>query len=108
MSWSAKYWPPCRRVEEVEAHEVAKALPYGESFLFIDRADLSGRPDTVVTEKTYLLSEPLIAAHFRAGPKVVPGVVLIEQICQSALLLALGTGRLPPGGGCFSAASRPA
>lgn len=63
-------------------------LPYGDGFRFVDRV-MELADDTVVTSKRYESSDPSIAAHKVGGESVVPGVHLLEQAAQSALLLAM-------------------
>lgn len=64
-------------------------LPYGADFRFVDRVVAFVANETIETEKVYLSDLPIVAAHFMNGPKVVPGVILVEQMCQSALLLGI-------------------
>lgn len=67
-------------------------LPYGDGFLFIDRVVAFRASEWMETEKCYSSAHPIIAAHFANGPKLVPGVILAEQICQTALLLGIRSG----------------
>lgn len=63
-------------------------VPYGDDFLFVDevlRWDAQG----IETMKQYPSSLPALVAHFMNGPKIIPGVFLIEQVCQSSLIWAL-------------------
>ncbi len=63
-------------------------VPYGSAFLFVDdvlRCDDRG----IETKKKYSSSLPALDAHFINGPKIIPGVLLIEQVCQSSLIWAL-------------------
>ena len=68
-------------------NEILSILPYGKDFLFIDEGKLLNGGKKMETFKTYNVSDPIIASHFKNGPSIVPGVLLIEQICQTALLL---------------------
>jgi 3-hydroxymyristoyl/3-hydroxydecanoyl-(acyl carrier protein) dehydratase len=70
-------------------HNDLDELLYGENFCFVDRVVSLVAGQTIDTEKQYHLALPIIAAHFLNGPKIVPGVILVEQICQSALLLGV-------------------
>jgi 3-hydroxymyristoyl/3-hydroxydecanoyl-(acyl carrier protein) dehydratase len=70
-------------------------LPYGEDFLFLDWAEhLQERQ--ITAQFTWLRERPELHAHFAGGPPVVPGVLLAEQVMQSALLLAILEGRHLP------------
>lgn len=70
----------------MERTEIAALLPYGSSFLFVDEV-ISHDQRHILTATHYQPSHPLIDAHFAGGTKLVPGVLLVEQACQSALLL---------------------
>ncbi|MER8512913.1 hypothetical protein NKH47_08165 [Mesorhizobium sp. M1060] len=63
-------------------------LPYGDGFRFVDQV-VGLNDNSVVTRKRYGFSDPSIAAHQIGGKSVVPGVYLLEQAAQSALLLAM-------------------
>ncbi|MGY0833818.1 hypothetical protein [Azospirillum argentinense] len=68
-------------------------LLYGPDFLFVEevlRIEGSGAE----TAMTYSPDHPILAAHFRGGPPVVPGTILAEQVCQSALLVGLLVGAI--------------
>ena len=64
-------------------------LPYGQHFLFVDGYEFEESSSQLRTWKQYLESDPIVEAHFQDGPRVVPGVILVEQLCQSALLLGM-------------------
>ncbi len=80
--------------------DIISRLPYGPQFLLIDAFELSEVSREMRTLKEYSATHPLIASHFKAGPPVVPGVLLVEQVCQSAFLLGITSGiiqsTLPP------------
>ena len=65
----------------------AAELPYGDAFRFVEKIVSLEENRCIETEMFYSRDLPMIDAHFRDGPKIVPGVILIEQISQSALLL---------------------
>jgi hypothetical protein len=74
--------------------EVLRLLPYGEEFLLIDDAEQrDGR--RVITSFAWAHDRAEIAAHFSAGPRIVPGALVAEQGAQSALLLAVLEGYHP-------------
>lgn len=65
---------------------VRDLLPYGEAFLFVDRV-IRNDDDSIITEKTFLPGHEMVDAHLIDGPRYVPGVLLIEMVGQSSLLL---------------------
>jgi acyl carrier protein/3-hydroxymyristoyl/3-hydroxydecanoyl-(acyl carrier protein) dehydratase len=75
-------------------NDLIERLPYGESFLFIDEAQHLGERH-ITSRFAWTGDRPEIAAHFLHGPKLVPGVLLAEQVAQSALLLAILEGYRP-------------
>lgn len=81
--------------------EVATILPYGLDFLFIDVVNEMKRGESITTSMKYDEEHPLQAAHFARGPRVVPGALIAEQVCQSAFLLGILSGELGAGDVCF-------
>lgn len=67
--------------------DVLGLLPYGDAFRFVDSV-LVYETKRIVTAMTWHPANPLISAHFADGPSVIPGVLIVEQVAQSALLLA--------------------
>jgi acyl carrier protein/3-hydroxymyristoyl/3-hydroxydecanoyl-(acyl carrier protein) dehydratase len=80
-------------------------LPYGDQFRFVDLI-VSAELNRIVTSTAWNAENLLVAAHFRDGPHVVPGVLLAEQAAQSALLLANLRGLAAPGEAMFLAQLR--
>jgi 3-hydroxymyristoyl/3-hydroxydecanoyl-(acyl carrier protein) dehydratase/acyl carrier protein len=68
--------------------DILAQLPYGEEFQFIDDVALHEKGH-IITLRKWAAQDPIALAHFRNGPHLVPGVLLAEQVAQSALLLAL-------------------
>jgi 3-hydroxymyristoyl/3-hydroxydecanoyl-(acyl carrier protein) dehydratase len=60
-------------------------VPYGGEFLFVDEV-LDYNECGIETSKFFSASNAALKAHFANGPKIIPGVLLIEQVCQSALI----------------------
>lgn len=77
---------------QMTTDEVARLLPYGPNFLFVDEVVVMPDERRIVTRKTYASDHPVVGAHRPGGLALVPGAVLIEQAAQSALLLGLESG----------------
>ena len=77
--------------------EVARLLPYGREFVFVDRVVAIEPLESIVTATDYHPSRWPLPAHFLNGPKVVPGAILSEQACQSAALLWRLSSQRPSG-----------
>lgn len=63
-------------------------LPHRYPFLLIDRVvELEG--ERALTLKNVTINEPFFAGHFPGMP-IMPGVLIVEALAQSAAILALG------------------
>jgi len=69
--------------------EILALLPYGPDFLFVNRVWDIDPGHATTTSMDYQRSHVVLRSHFRDGPAIVPGALIAEQICQSALLLGL-------------------
>lgn len=78
-----------------DRQEIAKLLPYGAAFLFIESA-LYLDDRQIATTFYWDEKRAEISAHFETRAKIVPGIFLIEQAAQSALLLAILEDRQMP------------
>jgi 3-hydroxymyristoyl/3-hydroxydecanoyl-(acyl carrier protein) dehydratase len=82
---------------------LGRLLPYGPDFLWVDEV-LDVGPQQIRTRTFYSPDKPILQSHFLNGPAIVPGVILIEQVAQSACL----AGRLAAGAGEQQADDTPA
>ncbi|MCO4875574.1 hypothetical protein VOI32_00835 [Paraburkholderia caribensis] len=73
--------------KEMSDTDFAHLLPYGPSFLFVDGIVTFEQGRRIVTWTDWSRRPDILAAHFRDGPAIVPGALLLEQVAQSALLL---------------------
>ncbi len=75
---------------------ILRSLPHRFPFLLIDRV-LELGPGRVLTLKNVTFNEPYFTGHFPQHP-VMPGVLIVEAMAQSAAILALNeiTGEPPP------------
>lgn len=73
----------------VDFDRIRALLPVSYPFLMIDRVLAWEAGTRIVTRKCVTGGESYFQGHFTKGPAVVPGVLLVEAIAQSALLLGL-------------------
>jgi 3-hydroxyacyl-[acyl-carrier-protein] dehydratase len=64
-----------------------KLLPHRYPFLLVDRV-LALDGERILTLKNVTVNEPFFAGHFPAMP-IMPGVLILEALAQSAAILAL-------------------
>lgn len=64
-----------------------KLLPHRYPFLLVDRI-LEQDSEHVVTLKNVTVNEPFFVGHFPGMP-IMPGVLILEALAQSAAILAL-------------------
>ncbi len=70
--------------------QIEKLLPHRYPFLLVDRI-LELEPDRrVVGVKCVTMNEPFFAGHFPGHP-VMPGVLILEALAQTAALMSLTT-----------------
>lgn len=69
----------------LEYEQISRLLPYRPPMLLIDRV-LDWSAHEITLEKNVHAADPLVEAHFVNGPKVMPGVLLIELVGQGAYL----------------------
>ncbi len=67
---------------------ILKILPHRYPFLLVDRI-VELEPDRIVGIKNVTINEPFFTGHFPNYP-VMPGVLLIEAMAQTAGVLILG------------------
>lgn len=74
----------------MDIHEILKYLPHRYPFLLVDRV-LSLEPGKdIAALKNVTINEPFFPGHFPHYP-VMPGVLIIEALAQTAAILTLKT-----------------
>lgn len=68
-------------------HEILKQLPHRYPFLLVDRVLELDKGKTIKALKNVTMNEPFFEGHFPHRP-VMPGVLMLEALAQSAALLA--------------------
>lgn len=83
---------PVLVIEHAQRH-----LAHRAPFLFVDRAEIGADATWIRARHTFHVDEPYFAGHFPDDP-IVPGVVLIELVAQTAnVLLSHRAGRMIKG-----------
>ena len=67
----------------IDKYEINKLIPHREPFLFIDNCVIIKNGIEGIGEKTFHDNEHFFKGHFPGMP-IVPGVVLIEAMAQTA------------------------
>ena len=90
MNDSVNTKPACRTVDLVTIERVMEMIPHRYPFLMIDRV-IDVVPDVgAVGIKNVSINEPHFQGHFPRRP-VMPGVLIIESMAQSAAILVVET-----------------
>ena len=76
----------------MDINEIMKVLPHRYPFLLIDRVVSFDPNETLVATKNVTINEPFFQGHFPGHP-VMPGVLIIEAMAQTAALLAFKIAR---------------
>ena len=71
---------------KIYKEEIEKLIPHREPFLFIDELTNIKKLKTATGIKTFSYNETFFMGHFPGHP-VVPGVILIEMMAQTAAAL---------------------
>jgi 3-hydroxyacyl-[acyl-carrier-protein] dehydratase len=88
------------KIEEIDyplgRREIEQIVPYSADWLLVDRV-LSCEPNLGIrVEKTISVFDPYVTGHFRNGPAIFPGVLLVEFVSQAAYLLGRISARESP------------
>ena len=71
---------------EIDANEIKELIPHREPFLFLDQLIKIEKLKKATGIKTFEINEEFFKGHFPGQP-VVPGVILIEMMAQTAAAL---------------------
>jgi 3-hydroxyacyl-[acyl-carrier-protein] dehydratase len=72
----------------LNVQQIEKLLPHRYPFLLVDRVIELEQGKRIVALKCVTMNEPFFTGHFPGTP-VMPGVLIIEALAQTAALLAL-------------------
>lgn len=73
-------------LKQVDVQEIKRLIPHRYPFLYIDRVMNMEKAKSAVGIKNVTVNEPFFEGHFPARP-VMPGVLVIEAMAQSASVL---------------------
>ena len=71
----------------LDIHRILKLLPHRYPFLLVDRVIEFERDKRIKALKNVTINEPFFNGHFPHRP-VMPGVLMIEALAQTAALLS--------------------
>lgn len=84
-------------VNSMDIHQILQYLPHRYPFLLVDRV-LDIQPnEQIVALKNVSINEPFFPGHFPYHP-VMPGVLIIEALAQSAAILSFKSQDTKPDG----------
>ena len=70
----------------IDIHQILKLLPHRYPFLLVDRVLEITPRESITALKNVTMNEPFFQGHFPDFP-VMPGVLIIEALAQTAALL---------------------
>lgn len=79
----------------MDIHEVLRRLPHRYPFLLVDRVLECHSGKTIRALKNVSINEPYFPGHFPHRP-VLPGVIILEALAQTAGILAFVTAGVYP------------
>jgi 3-hydroxyacyl-[acyl-carrier-protein] dehydratase len=79
----------------MDIHAILKKLPHRYPFLLVDRVLSVEVGKSIVALKNVTINEPFFTGHFPHRP-VMPGVLMLEALAQTAALLTFETLNVTP------------
>jgi 3-hydroxyacyl-[acyl-carrier-protein] dehydratase len=80
----------------LDIHKILKKLPHRYPILLVDRVTQFERNTRIVALKNVTINEPFFMGHFPHRP-VMPGVMILEALAQTAALLSFESMDQEPG-----------
>jgi 3-hydroxyacyl-[acyl-carrier-protein] dehydratase len=79
----------------MDIHEILKLLPHRYPILLVDRVLEIEKGKSIRSLKNVTINEPFFVGHFPHRP-VMPGVMMLEAMAQTAALLSFATAGVSP------------
>jgi 3-hydroxyacyl-[acyl-carrier-protein] dehydratase len=79
-----------RTIDAIDITRIMRAIPHRHPFLLIDRVVDVRRGESAVGVKNVSVNEPFFPGHFPGHP-VMPGVLIVEAMAQTAAVLVVET-----------------
>lgn len=79
----------------MDLQEIQKLLPHRYPFLLVDRVTEIVAGQKITAYKNVSINEPFFGGHFPGHP-VMPGVLIVEALAQTAALLAYKSAGMNP------------
>jgi 3-hydroxyacyl-[acyl-carrier-protein] dehydratase len=80
----------------MDIHHILKYLPHRYPLLLVDRVLEIDKHVRIKALKNVTINEPFFSGHFPARP-VMPGVLILEALAQTAALLSFSSMDVEPG-----------
>jgi 3-hydroxyacyl-[acyl-carrier-protein] dehydratase len=80
----------------MDIHQILKRLPHRYPLLLVDRVVELEKDVRILALKNVTFNEPFFTGHFPHRP-VMPGVLILEAMAQSAALLSIASMDVDPG-----------
>ncbi|MCX7380245.1 MAG: 3-hydroxyacyl-ACP dehydratase FabZ [Alphaproteobacteria bacterium] len=80
----------------LDINRILKRLPHRYPFVLIDRVIEHVQGQSAVCIKNVTINEPFFQGHFPGNP-IMPGVLIVEAICQAAAVVAMDQGDVDRG-----------
>jgi 3-hydroxyacyl-[acyl-carrier-protein] dehydratase len=80
----------------LDIHRILKKLPHRYPILLVDRVIEFEKNVRIKALKNVTINEPFFMGHFPARP-VMPGVLMLEALAQTAALLSFESAGVEPG-----------